>query len=73
MRLLARIKRMLAKVVMVIEFCHECGIQQPIVWTADDVLWAEIMGGPAGVLCPSCFSRKCEQRGMFLRWRPTVE
>ena len=70
---LAIVKRLLAKVTLVIEFCHDCGVRQPVVWTATDGLWAEVMGGPSGVVCPACFDKRAEAKGLMLRWEPTLE
>lgn len=64
-----------------IEFCDDCGIKQPLVWRADNALWAEIIGkpwdggreGPGGVLCPTCFDRRAERLGILLNWTAVVE
>jgi hypothetical protein len=58
-----------------IEFCHDCGIEQPLVWSAPDWVWREVMertdGG--GVVCPRCFDARARAKGMVLYWKPTVE
>ncbi len=70
---LARIKSLLKRFTTVVEFCRDCGIRQPIVWHAIDALWLEIWGSPAGVLCPTCFNKRCVARGISLYWYPVVE
>ena len=73
------VKTIAAHFVCIIEFCHDCGVRQPIVWTASDPLWFEVTkkaskrtdGG--GVLCPSCFSKRATAAGLMLRWVPLVE
>lgn len=69
------LKTLLAKVTLVIEFCRDCGAQQPVVWTAEDKLWVEVYGNQhdyvfAGVLCPSCFDKRAQKLGIYLRWVP---
>lgn len=73
MNWLARAKRFLARHTALIEFCHDCGVEQPVVWTAPDRLWKLVMGGPSGVVCPACFDSRCRALGVSLRWRPDVE
>lgn len=65
-------KRMLARFTLVIEFCHDCGVRQPLVWRAADDLWLEVMGDPGGVVCPVCFTRRADALGISLDWRPAV-
>lgn len=62
---------------MLIEYCQDCGVRQELVWHSPDDLWAELTEQPVdtdmgGVLCPECFSRHAEQRGILLRWCPSV-
>ena len=66
-------KGVICKFMVIIEYCHDCGIEQPVVWTADDDLWMLVNGSPYGVLCPRCFGIRAEKMGLFLRWKPTVE
>jgi hypothetical protein len=63
-RIRVAIKTWLARVMLVIEFCHDCGREQLLVWTAADDLWAAVFGQTdgGGVLCPSCFDRREEAR-----------
>jgi hypothetical protein len=64
-----------------IEFCHDCGVRQPVVWWADNSLWAKVtdekvydsLGNMAGVLCPTCFDHRATAKGLFLRWTPRVD
>jgi hypothetical protein len=75
MRLRVRFKRWIARHRLIAEFCHDCGVQQPLVWTADDDLWVEVSGegDGGGVLCPECFDKRAIALGYFLRWVPQVE
>lgn len=68
------IKRLLTSVVTLREFCHDCGVRQPIVWHADDELWKFVTGryDGGGVLCPACFDRRATRFGILLNWTPTV-
>ena len=60
--------------VPVIEFCDDCGVRQPLTWTADDALWERVSGKKeGGVLCPKCFDRRASEMGLFIRWIPRVE
>jgi hypothetical protein len=69
------VKVLLARHTLLIEFCKRCGAQQPVVWTASDDLWAQFSGwtDDGGVLCPTCFDRRAQQRGVLLRWTPTID
>jgi hypothetical protein len=74
------VKHWLAECCPIIEFCKDCGCCQPVVWTADDELWAEVVlkSTPSGrdiphVLCPNCFDRRATKIGFFIRWVPKVE
>ncbi len=69
----ARLKTVVARHYLINEFCHDCGAEQPVVWTASDSLWAAVMGGPAGVVCPTCFDKRCSAHGFQLRWVPYIE
>ena len=55
-----------------VEFCHDCGKRQPLVWWARDDLWEQVSGGK-GVLCPRCFSEQAYSVGLFLYWIPVTE
>jgi len=72
------LKRLLSRLgFSVTEFCHDCGTEQPIVWTADDALWSETTeaGTPGAplVLCEKCFDRRAFHKGIFIRWIPAVD
>lgn len=63
---------------MLIEYCRDCGVRQPVVWWSPNELWAELTGQPlaadmGGVLCPNCFDRRAEKHGIWLRWHPVVD
>ena len=66
------LKRWLAKVTVIIEFCNDCGVRQPLIWRADNALWLQVYGSVGGVLCPKCFSRRARDLGMLIEWTPTV-
>lgn len=74
-RLRVRFKKWLARHRLVIEFCKDCGVTQPLVWTADDALWAIVSGrgDGGGVLCPKCFDNRADAMGLMLRWVPVAE
>ena len=62
-----------------IEYCEDCGARSPLVWWSPDDLWTELTGHrPAGgdnmpgLLCPRCFDRRAQLRGIILRWHPTA-
>lgn len=54
-----------------IEFCEDCGREQPLVWWADDDLWLSLVGQHSGAICPECFSRRADAKGLILTWKPT--
>jgi ribosomal protein L34E len=59
------------------EICDDCG--RPVGrgirswWHAPDDLWMHINGGYAGVLCPACFTERCDAQGIWIHWVATVE
>ena len=63
----------------VIEYCDDCGVRQPLIWTASDALWHEVTGRESvladggGVYCPACFDRKAREKHMLIRWVPVLE
>lgn len=57
------------------EICQDCGCgldlrYGPSYWMADDALWLETVGADSGVLCIRCFTIRCSDLGISLRWRP---
>ena len=64
-------KTLLARFVLLAEFCHRCGKRQRLVWHAPDDVFARHRGG-YNVLCPDCFSRHAERHGLSLVWDPKV-
>lgn len=56
------------------EMCRSCGgrvgraFAERSYWHAPDELWLAVVGSPAGVLCPGCFTAQCEAHGIFVRW-----
>ena len=73
--LLAWLKTLLAKAMLVDEFCHRCGVEQPLVWWCDNPhMWTEITGGHDNcILCPKCFDDMAKERGLLLKWYPKVD
>lgn len=71
MGLLARIKTLLCRYFALIEFCHRCGVRQPVVWWCDsDALWTEVTGCEGnGVYCPTCFDKMAKRKGVAIRFR----
>jgi hypothetical protein len=67
-------KRWLSRRRLVVEFCKDCGREQPLVWWTDDnQLWLDLMKSTGGVACPECFDRRALRAGILLRWQPVVE
>jgi hypothetical protein len=69
------VKGKLCRLILINEYCHDCGVRQPLVWTAPNKLWNEVANQPegGGCLCPVCFDRRATRMGKFLRWVPHVE
>lgn len=56
-----------------IEYCNECGREQPLVWWCRDTsTWIELNGTEGGALCPECFTRRANKAGYFMRWFPEI-
>lgn len=53
--------------------CDDCGLPTPYAtgsyWLASDELWDAVVGTPALVLCPPCFTERAENRGVTVSWR----
>lgn len=63
-------KKQLSKVFALDEFCHDCGRDQPLVWSVPNEMWDEVMGGPAGVTCPECFEKRLwAKKRRILQWK----
>lgn len=82
MRLFWRIRVAMKRVIirvgrgpMLIEFCRECGRQQPVVWHVSDDLWAAVTGRTdgSGVLCVECFDRAAWRTVGLIRWTARVD
>lgn len=67
-----RFKEWAAKHFRVIEFCHDCGRRQPLIWTAHDDVWARFATGQKP-LCPECFDARAVAAGVLVRWIPTID
>lgn len=72
--ILARCKSLLARFVAVVEFCHDCGREQPLIWHADDALWKAVHGDGGGIYCPECFTKRAEAKGFpIVYWTAATE
>lgn len=49
------------------ELCEDCGRRYPL-WSAADHLWTKCMGDFGGLLCPSCFSDRMENKGIIVQF-----
>lgn len=47
------------------DICQQCGGKN-VVWSADNDLWNELMGGPNGIVCPQCFEKVAEEKGVSI-------
>lgn len=45
------------------ERCQDCG-REYVLWHAPDDLYAEVHGSGFGLLCPGCFSRQADAKGI---------
>lgn len=53
--------------------CQRCGGPNPI-WHAPSDLWNRVMGGPNGIVCPTCFILLSVPHGLGLAlWNLEVE
>lgn len=54
------------------EICMACGRRVGACtgswWRAPDDLWQRVNGGYEGVLCPPCFTARCDAAGEPIRW-----
>lgn len=71
-RLRVLFKTWLARRRAIIEFCHTCGREQPVIWHADDPLWIEVTGRTdgGGILCVECFDELAMSKGIVICWKP---
>lgn len=53
------------------EVCSTCG-KGYMLWHSPDPLWKELHGRYGGTLCPRCFDRLADERGILLVWTPVV-
>lgn len=44
-------------------FCDECHCRNTT-WYADNELWNKVMPDDGGILCPQCFAKKCDEKGL---------
>lgn len=51
------------------EICNLCGRRYPtFTWWADSELWDRVVGDRYGLLCPRCFARLADEKGMWVCW-----
>ena len=43
--------------------CQQCTRLNPC-WWVEAKIWNEVMGSEAGVLCPTCFLVRCDEKGV---------
>jgi hypothetical protein len=53
------------------ERCQDCG-RSYAPWLASDSLYREVYGSLRGLLCPLCFSRRAEAKGLPVRFEARV-
>lgn len=72
------VKQILCRHFIITEYCHDCGIEQPLVWWSDNEPWSELMERPlepnmGGICCPECFDKRAEAKGVSVRWLATLD
>lgn len=73
MNWLARIKTLIcrSRVVVLPEFCHECGREvEQVWWCENDEWWARLTSGNE-ILCVRCFDKRAQSRGVLFRFVAT--
>lgn len=66
-------KRLLARHMLMIEFCRDCG-RTDEAWTIEDWFWILVVGQKDGTtLCLSCFDKRAARKGLHPIYRITVE
>lgn len=51
-------------------YCHKCGSDNPV-WSAENDLFNEVNGSPYGIMCPVCFFKMCQEKGVDVYFRAT--
>ena len=67
-RILAKTLLAKSEIVIVGEFCHECGGEVWSVWRVPDDLWWLVYGEDARPRCQRCFERAAIRIGIEIRW-----
>lgn len=72
---LARLKLLLSKHILLLQFCKSCGRVVQLIWHCDDELWQKVTGEKhgGGVRCTRCFDREAGKLGLLLRWTARSE
>lgn len=77
MSIRAFVKRIAARYMVIIEFCHDCGVRQPLIWHAPDEAWAAVMQEDgvlgAGIVCPMCFNKRARRNGHLVYWHCALD
>lgn len=51
--------------------CQICGNYNPV-WRCHNKVFNEINGSPNGIICPACFAKKAEEKGIEILFRVEV-
>lgn len=55
------------------ERCQDCGCKYVLWWSDDEDLWRKGNDGNlGGLLCPMCFAKRLDKRGVVVRFYPQV-
>jgi hypothetical protein len=63
-------------ILKLVQFCERCGRSGAkwLNWWADTELWDEVTGNRNGFhhgcYCPSCFTSLCNEKGIWIIWKP---
>lgn len=58
------------RVMLIPEWCRDCGRTIQHTWNAPNRLWVDVMGENAGPRCIRCFDKRARRRGWWLIWEP---
>ena len=73
---MALLKQWLARHMLIIEFCGDCGRRVGQVWHTSDTLWTLLVPDDAtrpGTMCVRCFDRRAQASGLMIYWRADVD
>lgn len=52
------------------DYCQQCGGKN-VVWSADNDLWNELINNREGIICPQCFQKLADAKGVSVIFRAT--